>query len=72
MSTEASNVDRVVFDTNVLVSATLSRGKPYTVLELAERGDIDSVMSPDIIDELEDVLSRERDFRLNRGRSMRS
>ena len=51
---------RVVFDTNVLVSATLSRGKPYTVLELAERGDIDSVMSPDIIDELEDVLSRER------------
>jgi putative PIN family toxin of toxin-antitoxin system len=53
-------VDRVVFDTNVLVSATLSRGKPYTVLELAERGDIDSVTSPDIIDELEDVLSRER------------
>jgi predicted nucleic acid-binding protein len=53
-------VDRVVFDTNVLVSATLSRGKPYTVLELAERGDIDSVMPPDIIDELEDVLSRER------------
>ena len=51
---------RVVFDTNVLVSATLSRGKPYTVLELAERGDIDSVTSPDIIDELEDVLSRER------------
>ena len=41
---------RVVFDMNVLVSATLSRGKPYTVLELAERGDIDSVMSPDIID----------------------
>ena len=53
-------MDRVVFDTNVLVSATLSRGKPYTVLELAERGDIDSVTSPDIIDELEDVLSRER------------
>ena len=53
-------MDRVVFDTNVLVSATLSRGKPYTVLELAERGDIDSVTSPNIIDELEDVLSRER------------
>ena len=53
-------MDRVVFDTNVLVSATLSRGKPYTVLELAERSDIDSVMSPDIIDELEDALSRER------------
>ena len=53
-------MDRVVFDTNVLVSATLSRGKPYTVLELTERGDIDSVTSPDIIDELEDVLSRER------------
>ena len=35
----------------------------------AGRGDIDSVTSPDIIDELEDVLSRER-LRLNRSRSM--
>ena len=53
-------MDRVVFDTNVLVSATLSKGKPYTVLELAERGEVTSVTSPDIINELEDVLSRER------------
>ena len=53
-------MDRAVFDTNVLVSAALSRGKLYTVLEFAERSDIDSVVSPDIVDELEDILSRER------------
>ena len=60
MSTEASNVDRVVFDTNVLVSATLNEGKPYAVLELAEREEITSIISPGIINELEDVLGRER------------
>lgn len=60
MSTEASNVDRVVFDTNVLVSATLNESKPYAVLELAEREEITSIISPGIINELEDVLSRER------------
>ena len=60
MSTEASNVDRVVFDTNVLVSATLSKGKPYTVLELAECEEVTSIMSQDIVNELDDVLGRER------------
>ena len=60
MSTEASNVDRVVFDTNVLVSATLNKGKPYRVLELAECEEVTSIMSQDIVNELDDVLGRER------------
>ena len=53
-------MDRVVFDTNVLVSATLSKGKPYRVLELAECEEVTSIMSQDIVNELDDVLSRER------------
>jgi predicted nucleic acid-binding protein len=44
-------VDRVVFDTNVLVSATLSKGKPYTVLELAECEEVTSIMSQDIVND---------------------
>lgn len=49
----------VVLDTNVLVSATLGDGPPYRILRLAEQGKVDSVTSPSIIAELEDVLGRE-------------
>ena len=49
----------VVLDTNVLVAATLSDGPPYQILALAEQGKVDSVTSPSIIAELEDVLGRE-------------
>lgn len=51
---------KVVADTNVYVSATLSEGKPYRVLELAESGRIELVTSLDIIDEVEDVLGRDK------------
>jgi len=49
-----------VLDTNVLVSAALSEGKPYKILSLAEDGEIISVTSPAIIAELRDVLTRDR------------
>lgn len=49
-----------VLDTNVLVSAALSDGKPYEILALAENGDIVSITSPAIIAELRDVLTRDR------------
>jgi putative PIN family toxin of toxin-antitoxin system len=49
-----------VLDTNVLVSAALSDGKPYEILSLAENGDIVSITSPAIIAELKDVLTRDR------------
>lgn len=49
---------RIVLDTNVYVSATLSRGKPYRVLRAAEEGNAELCVSPFIIDEVEDVLGR--------------
>jgi putative PIN family toxin of toxin-antitoxin system len=51
---------KVVLDTNVLVSATLSDGPPYHILKLAEEDAITSVTSPGIIEETRDVLSRDR------------
>jgi putative PIN family toxin of toxin-antitoxin system len=51
---------KVVLDTNVLVSATLSDGPPYQILKLAEEGAITSVTSPGIIEETRDVLTRDR------------
>jgi len=49
-----------VLDTNVLVSAALSNGKPYRILSMAEDEDITSVTSPAITSELQNVLSRDR------------
>jgi len=49
-----------VLDTNVLVSAALSDGKPFEILSLAEDGEYISVTSPAIIGELRDVLKRDR------------
>jgi predicted nucleic acid-binding protein len=51
---------KIVLDTNVYVSATLSKGNPYHVLNSAERGESDLHISPFILDEIEDVLSREK------------
>ncbi len=50
---------RVVVDTNVLVSALVGHGKPRRlVLKLMERRSI--VLSPQMLAELTDVLSREK------------
>lgn len=51
---------RIVLDTNVYVSATLSRGKPYNVLRAAEKGDAELYTSPFIFGEIEDVLGRDK------------
>jgi putative PIN family toxin of toxin-antitoxin system len=58
MTTETT--PEIVLDTNVLVSAALSDGKPYEVLALAEDGHIISVTSQPIVTELGDVLTRDR------------
>jgi putative PIN family toxin of toxin-antitoxin system len=50
----------VVLDTNVLVSSALSNGKPFEILQLAERGEIVSVTSLAIVGELRAVLERDR------------
>lgn len=52
---------KVVLDTNVLVSSTLTeRGKPFKILKKAESGYIELFISPEIIQELEDVLLRDK------------
>lgn len=50
---------RLVLGTNVVVSALLSGGKPARLFEAAVHGDIELVTSPELIEELRDVLSRQ-------------
>lgn len=58
MSTEKKT--KAVFDTNVLVSSALSDGISAEILKLAENKEFLSVTSPDIVEELRDVLTRDR------------
>ena len=44
---------KIVLDTNVYVSATLSKGNPYHVLKSAEKGETDLYISPFILHEIE-------------------
>ena len=50
------NVRRVVFDTNVFLSALTFGGKPEVVFEMARAGQIRMVVSPSILAELASVL----------------
>jgi len=50
---------RLLLDTNVVVSALLWRGTPYSLLAaIRERGDVQLVASMALLDELADVLAR--------------
>lgn len=49
---------RVVLDTNALISATFWKGNPGSIIEMAEQGEIDLVLSWAILEELENVLER--------------
>jgi putative PIN family toxin of toxin-antitoxin system len=51
---------KVVFDTNVLISAILFGGFPRKCLELAIEGEIELNISEEIIREFEGVLRREK------------
>jgi uncharacterized protein len=51
---------RILLDTNVLVSAYVSGGKPRRLLEASEAGRIILVSSVHIVNELVDVLCRPR------------
>jgi len=50
---------RVVADTNIVVSGLLWRGSPRRVLDVARDGILELFTSPALLEELEDVLSRE-------------
>lgn len=51
---------RTVPDTNIVVSGLLWRGNPRRVLDAARDGIIELFTSPILLEELEDVLNRER------------
>lgn len=51
---------KVVFDTNILISAILFGGPPRKCLELVIEGKIKLFTSTDIVSEFESVLSREK------------
>lgn len=48
---------RITADTNVLVSATFWAGDSFKIIEMAEKGDIELVLSKDIIEEFTRVLN---------------
>lgn len=49
---------KVVFDTNILVSAMLWRGSPYRCLLAIRAGLAELILSPPIIDEFRNVLAK--------------
>ncbi|MGB9179188.1 MAG: putative toxin-antitoxin system toxin component, PIN family [Pyrinomonadaceae bacterium] len=51
---------RVVADTNIVVSGLLWRGNPRRVMDAARDGIIELFTSVPLLEELEDVLSREK------------
>jgi len=63
---------RVVIDTNVLISGIFWSGKPKILLNKARRGEITSVISEVLLNELKDILTREdKPFRLTRSEADR-
>ncbi len=53
---------RVVLDTNILVSAFFWEGNESEIVRRCEEGELRSVTSPDILDELARVLDRKFDI----------
>lgn len=51
---------RLVIDTNVVLSGLLWQGSPHALMELARNGAVALVSSPALIEELADVLRREK------------
>jgi putative PIN family toxin of toxin-antitoxin system len=47
-----------VYDTNILISAFIGRGVPHKVLDAVYAGKVRLVISPDMLIEFEDVISR--------------
>lgn len=51
---------RVTLDTNTLVSAAIVKGNEFQLLNLARLGKIELILSPQILKEFKDVISRVR------------
>lgn len=52
----------VVFDTNILLSGEVWRGKPYRCLELARSGLIEGLTCKELLDELAEKLQAKLNF----------
>lgn len=63
---------RVLYDTNVLVSAILFGGLPRRLLQRALRGEVDLVSGPTLLDEFEDVLVERFGFERSAARLTRT
>lgn len=53
---------RAVLDTNVWLSATFWQGNPYRIVNLAEDGKIEIIVTREIIEEIAEILNRESKF----------
>jgi uncharacterized protein len=63
---------RVIIDTNVLISGTFWSGKPKILLNKARRGEITSVTSEILLNEMKEILTREdKPFRLSESEADR-
>ena len=51
---------RIVIDTNIWVSGLLWRGNPWKLLSLAEAGEVELCMAPEMLNELAAVLRYKR------------
>ncbi len=51
---------KVTADTNILVSAVIAEGNEFKLLELAKEGKIKLILSPAILLEFKNVISREK------------
>ena len=49
---------RITADTNILVSATITKGNEFELLRLAKTGKIKLILSPEILIEFKEVISR--------------
>lgn len=49
---------RIVLDTNVLISAIVFGGKPREILEMVKNKELSGVISPVLVAELEEILSK--------------
>jgi putative PIN family toxin of toxin-antitoxin system len=58
---------RVVLDTNILVSGIFWRGNPYKILQTCFQNKLSLIISPAILEELQDVLRTEKKFELTKN-----
>lgn len=59
-NTDRKSELRVVPDTNTLVSGVLWTGPPHELIRMAEEGEIEFYTALEILDELEEVLGRDK------------